>query len=314
MSGMSNAQARIVDPVLSTHARGYTNAEFVGTFLFPIVPVFKRGGRRIEFNKESFRLYNTKRAPGTDSDEVQFGYLGKPFAVEQDALDGKVPLETMQEANDVPGIDMGKMAVNEVQRILRLGLEYEQAQLARDANTYAAESKITLAGAALWSDPGSDPYSDISLGKEVIRSKTGRYPNTLVLPPVGFEALKKHPTIKDNFKYTSSASITAEMLANYFEVDRVVVGKAVYSASAADDLADVWGNDAILAWVPVADQSWGVPSYGYTYQLNGYPIVEQPWYARKKKSWMYPLTNESTPELVGADAGYLLQNVAALPV
>lgn len=30
MRNMNTAQARVVDPILSTHARGYTNAEMIG--------------------------------------------------------------------------------------------------------------------------------------------------------------------------------------------------------------------------------------------------------------------------------------------
>jgi hypothetical protein len=32
---MNAAQARVVDPILTNHARGYTNAEMIGRFLFP---------------------------------------------------------------------------------------------------------------------------------------------------------------------------------------------------------------------------------------------------------------------------------------
>jgi len=239
MTGMSAEQARVVDPVLSNHARGYTNAEFIGHLLFPFVPVFVRGGRRIEFNRDGFRLFNTKRAPGADTDEVEFGYLGQKFAVEQNALDGKVPFEIMQEAERVPGIDMGQSAVNQVFRIIGLGLEYEQATLARDANNYGVNNKVTLAGGNMWSDPSSNPKGDVKAGKEAIRSATGRYPNTLVLSPSAFSALDDHPVILEKFKYTSSDSITVEMLAKYFDVERVVVGKAVYSDD-GDGFTDVW--------------------------------------------------------------------------
>lgn len=34
---MNAAQARVVDPILTNHARGYTNAEMIGRFLFPTV-------------------------------------------------------------------------------------------------------------------------------------------------------------------------------------------------------------------------------------------------------------------------------------
>lgn len=51
---MSLSQARVVDPVLTTHAQGYKNADFVGMALFPRVDVAKSGGQVIEFGREAF--------------------------------------------------------------------------------------------------------------------------------------------------------------------------------------------------------------------------------------------------------------------
>ena len=76
---MNTAQARVVDPILSTHARGYRNAEFIGHMLFPIVDIPVRGMRVIRFGKESFRKMNTRRAPGAETARVQYGYAsGRP--------------------------------------------------------------------------------------------------------------------------------------------------------------------------------------------------------------------------------------------
>ena len=42
---MNAAGARVVDPILTTAAQGYQNNEFVGSALFPYVPVQQRGGK-----------------------------------------------------------------------------------------------------------------------------------------------------------------------------------------------------------------------------------------------------------------------------
>jgi hypothetical protein len=82
MSGqMNTSQARVIDPILSTVARGYKNAELVGNLLFPFVPVGQRGGTIITFGREDFRLYNTARAPGAQTKRVQYGHSGAPFAL-----------------------------------------------------------------------------------------------------------------------------------------------------------------------------------------------------------------------------------------
>lgn len=308
---MNPAQARVVDPILTNHSRGYIHPSRVAPLLFPQILVGQRGGRRIEFNKDSFKLYNTRRAPGAKRGEIQFGYLGQKFALEQHDLVGKVPVEVAEEAAAVPGIDMGRGAVESVQDIISLGTEYDSAQLARNADTYDADHKVTLTGTDQFSHKDSDPKATVKEGKEAIRATIGMYPNVMILGPTVFSALDDHPKLLEKMKYTSSDSITAEMLARYFGVARVAVGESVYAGD-DDVFADVWGADVVLAYVaPQGAQRQDAPSYGYTYRLRGHPMVGKPWYDDDTKSWKYPVTDELSPEVVGADAGYLIKDAVA---
>lgn len=314
MAPMNQRGAAVIDPILTTHAVGYRNALMISTSLFPIVTVPNRSMRVIKFGKESFRLLNTRRAPGADRKRVQYGYADEPLALYQDALDGIVPREHQEEAEAVPGIDLGVGATNMVLDIIQLGDEVAAANLARNAANYDANHKITLAGPDRWTDPDSDPKADIDAGKEAIRRSTGRYPNKLGLGPTSANGLKNHPKIKEQFKYVSKDSITDVMLAAYFDIEEVVVGKAVYLPENADEddpALDVWGNDAVLAYVPSAGDNYQVPSFGYTYRLRGYPMVEQPWFDKSNSSWIYPTTAERAPLLTSAMAGFLFTNAGA---
>jgi hypothetical protein len=310
---MSNSQARIIDPVLTSAAQGYTNSEFVGSALFPKVPVAQRGGKIVTFGKEDFMLYATGRSPGQNTKRVSFGHLGAPYALESHSLEGQLPIETMQEAKAVPGIDMSTTTVNKTQNIIALRLEKQQADVARNAAAYAAANKITLSGASQWSDYSgtSDPVAVIEAGKEAVRKKIGKRPNVAVIGAAVFAALKQHPKIVDRLKYTGRDVATPELLASLFGLAEVRVGDAVY-ADDAGAFSDVWGKDVVLAYTEVgtvAEQ--GKPSYGYTYQLDGYPVVEEPYYDRNVKSWIFPVTDEVAPVIAGADGGYLITNAVA---
>ena len=61
---------RIVDPVLTNLARGYSNAAFAGTVLFPVVNVNKEAGKIPLFGKEAFTIYNTERALRAKSNKI----------------------------------------------------------------------------------------------------------------------------------------------------------------------------------------------------------------------------------------------------
>lgn len=314
MSAMNPSQARVVDPVLSTVAQGYQNTEMIASALFPTVPVNLRAGNIITFGKESFMLYQSQRAPGENTKRVRFGHAGAPYALVDYSLEGLVPVEIEQEAMNGPGIDLGARAINEVQAIMALRLEKAAADIARTAGSYATSNKATLSGTSQWSDYSgtSDPIDDIADAISAVRAATGKRPNTVCMGALVMDKLKQHPKVVDRIKYTGRDIATPELLASLFGVQRVLSGDAIYSNDAGTAFTDVWGKDVVVAYTNTASaQSGGLPSYGYTYQLSGYPQVEEAYYDRNAKSWIYPVTRSEAPVLAAASAGFLFTNAVA---
>lgn len=311
---LSNSQVRVVDPILSTVVQGYRNSELIGSALFPSVPVQVSGGQVIEFGKDAFKLFNARRAPGGKTARIQVGYAGKPFALVQDSLEAIVPREHLRDAQRVPGIDIASRSVNTTMRSLQLALENDQATLATTAANYAASNKVALTGAAKWSAATGNPLTDNDTGKEAIRVQTGIYPNVLVLSAAAFNACRNNPNVVQRLQYNAQVSpdatqITPAMLAGLFGIDKVVVGKAIAFNDAGVSI-DLWGNNAILAYVPQDSLAVEEPSYGYTYTMEGNPAVEAPYYDQNSKSWIYGVNYERQPVLSGISCGYLIQNPA----
>lgn len=300
--------ARIVDPVLTNLALGYKDPTLIASALFPRVPVGVRGGNVIEFGKEAFKKYVLRRAPGAATTQVQFGYAGKPYALVQDAIDVPVPREYQQEAERVPGINLGQRATRFGMGITLRGLEYDSATLARTAANYDANHKVVLtAGTDSWWDANGDPTGDIQAAVKEIADSVGLDANTVVLSKSAFFAARQNAKITDRFKYTTAESITEEMLARLWDVDRVVVGRAISFDDAGVSTA-VWGDDVIVAYVPSNPSMIEEPSFGYTYALDGTPLVEAPYWSDERKSWVYGVTYDRAPQLTGMLAGFLIQN------
>lgn len=307
---MNAAQARVVDPILTNHARGYQNADFIGNYLFPLVNMPTRAAKRIEFDRSSFKRRRTRRAPGGPIATLEFGYEGKPVQLHQEALSGLVPREFLEDAKAVPNIDLQQDAVDTVLAVIALEKEIQQANAARNAAAYAASNKSALAGDSKWSDPDSDPLVQVNDAIEVIRGRIGKRPNTLVLGGKLASKLKVHPKIRDHFKFTTSASVTMAMLQAYFDLPNVVSGDAIYDMQDGTTV-DVWGGDAILAYVAQSTsgrRSMALPSFGYTYELLNHPLVEASRFCDETKSWKNDVLDEFSPELVGPDAGFLFQD------
>lgn len=308
MNQMTPGAARVIDPILTEVARGYrSNASPVANILFPRVPVGQRGGRIISFGPDSFKLYVTSRAPGANTKRIEFGYTADTYAITDYSLEGSVPIELQQEAAAVPGIDLGANAVRRVQDLQALEAEKQAADLALNAASYGASNKVTLAGVDRWDDAtGGNPFDVIANAREAIRSQIGMRPNVLTLGPKVLTALRKNPKVLDRLSTSTDRNpATNAQLAALFDMEQVVEAGAIYHNGTA--FVDVWGTFAHLAYtMPASLADMGSPNFGYTYQLNGHPFVEEAYYDRNTKTWYYPVTDARKPVLVGASAGYLV--------
>lgn len=315
MSQLNLNQNRVVDPILTTQARGFRQANLVGRILFPLAPVPAYGGQVIEFGKEAFRLYNTKRAPGAATKRLDLGHVGRPYTIVPSALEAKVPRELMKDATQVPGINLAARAVNTVLRALNLEHEVACATAATTLANYPASNRVTLAGATRWTQAGSTPVDNVMIGREAIRQAIGMYPNVLLLSARTFRALKSNQDILSRLATSNTRVVTTELLAQIFEVEQVVIGAATVATGAADTLGDVWGNDAVLAYVAPDGGDLGAnaeePAYGYTYHIEGMPSVEEPYWDQNTRSWIYGVSFDNTPVLAGMAAGYLFKDAGA---
>jgi hypothetical protein len=312
MAQMSPNQARAVDPILTAVARGYgsPNAR-VADALFPFVLVGQRAGKILSFGPDSFRLVNSARAPGANTKRVQYGYETGDFSLVDHRLEGLVPVELQEEAQAVPGIDLGANAVNMVQDSMANEREKQAADLATDVANYATGNKYSPTGTSKWSDPTSDPFTDVNAAKEAVRSQIGKKPNRFVLAPKVLMALRTHPKILDRLSTATDRNpATLAQLQALFEIESIIEAEAMYYDGNA--FKDMWNKDAVLAYTtPASMAQMGSPSFGYTYRLSGRPIVEDAYFEENVQSWIYPVKDAYKAVLVGATAGFLVKGAVA---
>lgn len=315
MPQMSLSAARVVDPVLTNIAQGYQNNELIGPALFPSVAIGQRAGKIVTFGKEAFMAYDTARAPGSAIKRIQIGYSAGSFAIIDHGLAAVVPRELLEEAQEgVPSIDLATASVNTVMNALRLRLEIEQAALATTAGNYNASNKTTLSGTSQWSDLTSgvsDPIKDIEVAKEAIRAATGKRPNVVLMGAAVWSKLKQHPKIIDRMKYTGRDVPDTAIMASLFGVNQVLVGDSL-QATDAGVLSDVWGKYVVVAYTEMSGLAdLGRPTFGYTYQLRGYPFVETPRYDADFRTWVYDVADACKAVITAPDAGYLISAAVA---
>lgn len=320
---MTPNQVRMANPILgSLMLAGAVQSPMAAQALFPRLPVALRGFQLASLGDAATRAYNTRRAPGAATKQVKISWQGQTYTVAQHAIDVPIPRELIQEADEARRLNVGanaaisQIAVNTALQILNLDYELEAAAIATDATPYASNTRTydNSSGKYKWSHASGTPVSDIAAAANTIRSGTGRRPNTLLVSAVAFGALQLNKEVQSYLTGAGGVKgpATMEQLKAILKVSNIVVGEAIWT-NEAGTTDDVWGNNAILAYVPpIGPEGTGLalgePAYGFTSWMDGHPMVETPYYQRETKSWIYGATFERTPTLVRAGAGFLFKN------
>lgn len=310
---MSPSHARVIDPVLSTFARGYGVPEMIAPMLSPAVPVTLRGGTIIVFDDMIFDEYDSLRTPGASTKRMEPAYGSETYALENHSLEALVPDENREDAAEsIPGVDLAQISIGMARTAQALKLEIAVANLLTDPARYPDGLKDNpLSGNDLWSSNNSKPLQWIRDRKELVRARIGRKPNTLSMGSVTFQKLVEHPTVIERFKYTSRDSITPEMIGALLMFDQVLVGEAIKKVNGLK--TDVWGDFALINYCPMQQGSVALtqfqPAHSYTYVLRGHPAVKEPYRDENRESWVYGVKYERQPVITG-EGGYLIQKPA----
>lgn len=306
------------NPILTSLLLGLGQGTMVAEKLFPRLPQALSSVALANLGNERLKRYNLRRAPGAPTKRVDIKFEGKVYSVKQYSVDIPMPREVVREADESRKLnvsnhlDVSRIAMATANDILGLDYELEVAELATNAGTYAAGHVTALAGGTKWSAATGTPVTDIRAAANVIRKKIGKRPNRLTLSPDAKLAVETNPEVKSYLPANQQGVATLAQLASIFEVDEVVCGDAVWIDS-TDVGQDVWGNNAVLAYVPKIggagnDISLAEPGFGFTNVIEGHPFAETPYYDNGAKSWIYGATFERLPNVAYNTAGFLFQN------
>jgi hypothetical protein len=273
-----NVNSVHVDAILTNISVAYLQKaeNFIADKVFPVVPVDKKSDKYFVYTKNDwFRDEAQRRADGTESAGSGYNlttgtYSADVFAFHKDVGDQTVanadaPLNPLREATE--------FVTNRM--LLRKELQFVNDFFTTGVWGSDVDGVAGTPGSGetkQWSDyTSSDPINDIEEAKSDVLSTTGLEPNTLVLGYEVFRQLKNHPDLVDRIKYTSSQTITEDMLARMFDIDRVLVAKAVRATNkegVADAYGFAYGKAALLAHV-APSPGLLTPSAGYTFSWTG---------------------------------------------
>ena len=281
-------------------------SNFVAARVFPNVPVMKQSDRYYTYDRGYFNRDEAgKRAPGTESKGSGYKIDNTPtYFADVWAWHHDVPDQVR--ANADPQVDPDRDAANIVAHKLLIRRENDWAERYFRPGVWANDFVGVASGTPdsgeflRWDNENSDPIGFIRARKTDVLESTGFEPNKMTLSKRGFDALVDHPDIIDRVKYsggvgnTNPARASVSVLAQLFELEEILIGKAIQNKAKEGDANDhefIMNKGALLSYSPPAP-SLMTPSAGYTFSWRGFMGQENPFGFATKR--FYIDTIEST--------------------
>lgn len=299
-----------------------SEANFIAGKAFPEIPVAKKSDIFFKYTKDDwFRDQAKPRADGTESAGSSYGLQTDDYSCKVDGFHKDVGDQAR--ANQDEPLDLDRDATNFVTSVLMLRREkiwvnsyFKTGVWGKDITGVAATPNANQV--IQWSDyPNSDPIKDVKAGKQYVLQTTGFMPNTLILSFPVYNLLEDHPDVIDRLKYTTRDSVTPEVLAKLFGVERILVAMAVENQGLEGETSNfqfTHGKGALLCHVPKAPGLL-VPSAGYTFSWKGVsnglgqPIGVSKFRMPQLKADRIEGEIAHDCKLVAADLGYFFSGV-----
>ena len=304
---------------------------YIADKVFPMVPVQHQTDVYFVWSKADFfrdeaqlRSDATESA-GTGVNLTTQTYSARVWALHQD-------LGAQVRANADPSVDLDVVITRSLMQKLLIRRErifqtsYMTTGVWSQDVTGSASGTPGTTSTTFWDDDANgDPFTDVAAQQTYILQTTGFLPNRLVLSWSVYQALRKHPLVIDRIKYTNPAyagTITPALLASAFDVEQVLVSKAVFN-SAGENVASSMGfvnsKTALLCYTAPSPGLMQAAA-GYTFGWAGFTGLNNLGVrvAQIPMNWLGVGTIRTEAEMafdmqvVGKDLGVLFNNITSV--
>ncbi len=267
------------DPILTDIVVGYANANFYAERLFPTVNVEKRTGFYFVWDQANLRAEDDLRTGRAESKIVDDEAVKTAYGPLKEHS-----LKTFIEQDLIDHSDLNNLETARAERLRhRMLLNKEIALAATLADTAVVTQSDTLSGTSQFSDyDDSDPYGEIEEMIEEVRTGAMQKANRVAMGKPVWSKLKYHPDTIELLKAQGGGRFTPELLADWLEVDEVIIldSQKVTSAEgqATVTRGDIWGKHIWAMYVnPSPSPSTEEASAGYHLQLTDGVVALAPY-------------------------------------
>ncbi|HWA29125.1 MAG TPA: major capsid protein [Lacunisphaera sp.] len=303
------------DEVMTNLSVMYANEQFIGDRVMPdIMTNGSMSAVYFSYNqRDRFAYPDDSMSTRTDPNELSQGRSKSTVAL---------AIRSLQEVVDQYTLQNQSAPLNELldaQQNVLYALAFKKEQRIATAATTAGNfgsNTVTLSAGDRWDTAsGGDPGAVVDAAQKAMFTGNQATRTVAVASLDVYNALKRNPRILDMFKYGGEPGnkfATPKMLAEYFEVDEFLVGRARVDTANEGQASATWGRiwPNVLGIYRVA-QAPSIRSacFGYTFQDMA---VQSDLMFRQEKgakgAYVARSSFADAQQIIAADTGFLIQS------
>lgn len=314
---MPNPSSMHTNVHLTNFSKKLDNPMFIWEKVLPRLSVKKDEGKWPILGEERFKIFQTKIADKSPSEEVDWTYSSDTYECEEHGLHFAISPKDRRNVDSV--INLQQDGIEDLNERINLSIEMEVASMLTSTSNITNYLDMDGDGTGdcdgKWDDPTnaqSHPLKALTYGIRAMWAKILRPPNALIIPFDAASYLAEHPDCEALMKEAN-----ARGLLESGELPPALKGMKVYYALGAYDssklgqtrssFTSVWGKSVLLAYI-APQIGLKKLTLGFSPDVGGKEVHQ--WYNNERRCDMVELTEKGIDHvLVEANCGFLLTNV-----
>ena len=297
---MSRMKSISVDPVLTEFTRGEKIQNLYYEALFPNVKVEKEHGKVPAFSTVLEKDYNTVRALRADSNIRLSADVDKvEYLCEEHDIAAPLDYRELNESDFK--LELRESISNKA--IIEYKKELIAAELATNALNFETSNVEALSGKDVFDDPDSKPLTLLGDAISTLQLNLGAdYELNMVISKEVWKVLKEHESILSKIQYAMKGVVTSEILKELLDFKgNIIIADSVH------DKKFIWGKNIVLGVIPKKINTVYTPSFGYTFQKKGYPLIDS-WMSEDRNTKKIRYKDCFDMKIMDKKSGFLISN------
>ncbi len=302
-----------VDTLLSTFSVMYANDEYIGERIMPAINVGKRSDKFAKYPKrERFAFPEDEIGQRSSPNELDATRTTDNYSVRDYGYMNYLDLETMAN-EDAPFNEMLDL-VESINEGIAFRREKRIATIVQTVGNYSGN---TAAATTKW-DTASTGGTIVA---DILTADAGLYNGASPTMKLGVTTLDNwntcitnNPALRELFKYTGDGLSTTKLVAQFFGLDDVLIGRAREDTANIGQTASygrIWSTDFFSIIRVARRPTLRSLHFGSTFRMNGDPVTTQ-WNDPKigKRGGVYAKVAVSEDhKVVAGDAAWFISDV-----